>query len=428
MKKLLYSGIILLSLSFGTSAQNWEQIGEGSARKIHILYTDTVSQTLYACNHSGAEFGIIRWNNTSWDTLGTDLPAPVTSMKRFNNRLCVSSGRFVLSWNGFDWDTLGNAHTNDIKDIEVFNSELYAISHFGVATVLVNDQWVSLNPVWFFSTPIALQTYKNALYICGQWEGEPGNNIMSWDGNVWSDVGGNPFLLTMTDYRLRTFVIFKNELFMSGDFWQGVEDNPETSIARWDGNTWKTVGGGLDRSATTLAANQDDLYAIGRFEYAGGVEVPGIAKWDGTQWCDLGSTFNGGFGAITVYNNQLIIGGSFTGIDGMPISRIAKWVGGNFVAECGTISGIEDSETENSKLTIYPNPTTSTTTLTWQGQSHGNYQLQLYDGQGKQIAPPILPKGEGMCEIDMSALPSGIYFGRLLVGEKTHHTFKVIKE
>ena len=90
---------------------------------------------------------------------------------------------------------------------------------------------------------------------------------------------------------------------------------------------------------------------------------------------------------------------------------------------------------EKEELSIYPNPTTSTTTLTWQGQNHGNYQLHLYDVHGKLLLRETLPSAQGSKQIDLSAYAKGIYFGRLLMGEKDRpfgsaqgKSFKVVRE
>jgi hypothetical protein len=80
-----------------------------------------------------------------------------------------------------------------------------------------------------------------------------------------------------------------------------------------------------------------------------------------------------------------------------------------------------------SRTSLYPNPTTSTTTLTWQGQTRGNYQLELYDVHGRLLLSETFPSGQGSTQIDMSAYAKGIYFGRLVVGEEMR-SFKVVRE
>ncbi len=69
------------------------------------------------------------------------------------------------------------------------------------------------------------------------------------------------------------------------------------NLARWDGASWSSVGGGVGHpnpgalGLVKVAALENlggDLYAAGFFATAGGVALPvGIARWDGLQWSPL---------------------------------------------------------------------------------------------------------------------------------------------
>lgn len=93
----------------------------------------------------------------------------------------------------------------------------------------------------------------------------------------------------------------------------------------------------------------------------------------------------------------------------------------------GCSVGVEDLEQEEGYFIAYPNPTTSTTTLTWQGQTHGNFQLSLYDVHGRLLLNETLPTAQGSKQLDMSTYAKGIYFGRLLFGDEMK-AFKLVKE
>ena len=61
-------------------------------------------------------------------------------------------------------------------------------------------------------------------------------------------------------------------------------------IAKWDGNDWSALGGGMDGSVTAIAFDKSgNLYAGGTFVSAGGVTANSIAKWDGNNWSALGT-------------------------------------------------------------------------------------------------------------------------------------------
>jgi trimeric autotransporter adhesin len=96
-------------------------------------------------------------------------------------------------------------------------------------------------------------------------------------------------------------------LYAGGTFTQagGVEAN---YIARWDGSSWSSVGGGMDGSVHALAVLKNDsrgatgvgLYAGGWFTTAGGVKANAVARWDGTSWSPLGDGVNGWLRALPI--------------------------------------------------------------------------------------------------------------------------------
>ncbi len=82
-------------------------------------------------------------------------------------------------------------------------------------------------------------------------------------------------------------------------------------------------------------------------------------------------------------------------------------------------------------ISVYPNPTTSTTTITWQRQTQAKYQLQMFDAQGRRVTAPVSSTKNGEWEIDMRGMASGIYFGWLAVGDPSTSSgqgFKVVRE
>ncbi len=100
--------------------------------------------------------------------------------------------------------------------------------------------------------------------------------------------------------------------------------------------------------------------------------------------------------------------------------------------EVKSLTGIDNLENKQT-IEAYPNPTTSTTTLTWQGQAKGSYQLELYDVHGKLLLSETLRSAQGSKQLDLSAYAKGIYFGRLVVedrpfGSAQGKSFKVVKE
>lgn len=402
-----YLFFCMAASSTGLLAQNWEQWGQGSGRNIHTLYTDTVSNTLYACNREGTSYGILRWNGMDWDTLGTDLNGPVSRMVRHEGRLCISSNRFVLRWNGAQWDTLGSGHANFISDLEVFNGELYALGELAILSVWNGTDWIPQNVPWTLSSPRALQTFDGELYVSGFFQSEHGSNIIRWNGAEWNGLGNGIPWLNLLEFGIvhSKMAVYDSQLYITSNFLQQ-QGNPDDHIARWDGVNWLSVGGGLNDMAYMFAVYHDELYVTGWFSEAGGIQVPRIAKWDGMRWCDLGISFSGGFGgAITVYNGDLILGGGFTEIDGIPTNRIAKWTGGNYVDTCGAITGIGEIGEGRQTVSIHPNPTPGPLTVT---SKKPLLSVAVVDMLGRVL---LSEHGNASSTIamDLSHLPAGIY-------------------
>lgn len=118
---------------------------------------------------------------------------------------------------------------------------------------------------------------------------------------------------------------------------------PANRIAKWDGSSWKALGGGLSGEVRALAVHDDGsgpaLFVGGSFTTAGGAPAARIAKWNGTTWAPLGSGMGGSTGtvyALTVFDDgggaALYAGGSFASAGGVPASRIARWDGASWSA------------------------------------------------------------------------------------------------
>jgi len=112
---------------------------------------------------------------------------------------------------------------------------------------------------------------------------------------------------------------------------------PANCIAKWDGNTWSTLGNGFDNDVYALAQLANgDLIAAGFFTTAGDppVTVNRIARWD-SSWHAMGTGMDSWVIALAVFNGDLYVGGNFTTAGGVTSNNIARWTGGNWVAVTG---------------------------------------------------------------------------------------------
>jgi hypothetical protein len=101
-------------------------------------------------------------------------------------------------------------------------------------------------------------------------------------------------------------------------------------IAAWDGESWRSLNGGMNDTVRALAVfpGTNELIAAGDFTMAGGVPAVGIARWNGVTWAPLGTgTNNIVTGAAILPSGDLFITGSFTAAGGVPSVRAARWDG-----------------------------------------------------------------------------------------------------
>ena len=98
-----------------------------------------------------------------------------------------------------------------------------------------------------------------------------------------------------------------------------------SSIARFDGASWHSMGDGMNGHVTTLEVLESgELIAAGNFTMAGGEAANRIARWDGENWHPLGDGVNSTVRALEVMpNGDLIAAGNFTEAGGMAANHIA---------------------------------------------------------------------------------------------------------
>src|SRR5690606_20243257 len=121
-------------------------------------------------------------------------------------------------------------------------------------------------------------------------------NVAAWDGSTWAVVGRDTRIgfgdvaAVVGEGASQTVYVGGSISYASG--------YPVNQIARWDGQTFSDVGGGMTSNAfyptvSALAIFDDGtgpgLYAGGRFTAAGGIPANNIARWTGAAWVPLGA-------------------------------------------------------------------------------------------------------------------------------------------
>ncbi len=280
---------------------------------------------------------IARWDGRSWHALGdglNDLPhsivvdgTDVYVGGKFTTAGAVGTNG-IARWDGNAWSTVGNG------------------------TGVVDD---------YFGTPEAGQINTmvlgtDKLYIGGEFvsiDGVPANNVAQWDGNTWSALGQGIGRLDWeskfsAEGEVNALALDGATLYAGGDF-VIAGDVTANAVARWDGNTWSALDGGVTRIdgngspesgiVKALAVADGTLYTGGWFTKAGAIAANHVAAWHGTAWSALGvgvkpeqffsepPVF-----ALTVSDDGLYVGGRFINAGNQAIALLARWDGTNWSA------------------------------------------------------------------------------------------------
>lgn len=462
---------IVLTLSSSTLfAQNWYSVGRGFDKVAGVFFTDTTNNTLYIGGNFKFHYDIdttytvgiaafdgdtvyavgcgVDWNCIT--PLSPNLSINgINSICKFNEDI-IAGGSFLLAggkqikrtakWDGADWDSLAKSPNAYVWKLYSTNNLLFVGGAFdSIGNIKANgiakwdgNTWTDIgNFANNFccgekNTIRAICFYKDELYLGGNIADSIGVNIRlaRYDGALWKNLGSGikGGFATVND-----FEVYQGYLYVAGMFNKN-DGNPDNSIARWDGEQWHSVGGGVSVSGSGSAQIFDlhifngELYAVGQFNYAGGAPAKNIAKWDGQQWCGLGSQFDNTIFGIGIYNNDLYIGGGFWTIDGDTILRIAKWTGGDYVDTCGAINGVEEfGVREFGSLEVFPNPAQTEITLWFHSDEHEQATLSLYDISGKTVSVQsvALKRGKNTLQINIAGLSPGFYTIQLISKEKS---------
>lgn len=144
------------------------------------------------------------------------------------------------------------------------------------------------------------------IIAAGQFQNAGGQQIAyiaRWDGQAWHPLGGG------VNNIVRALCVLDADgpgpgnpvLVAGGDFSQA-DGGTVNFVARWDGSAWNALGEGFDATVQALAVYDADgdgpelgeLYAGGSFHHSGAVELLAIARWDGAAWQDVGGGLSGG--------------------------------------------------------------------------------------------------------------------------------------
>ncbi len=261
------------------------------------------------------------------------------------------SPTIVGRWDGAQWTAVGSAQTGQafsfaaIQQSSSIGAGLFVGGNFsnGCARKWDGQQWTTpgIAPNGIVETVIIFDDGNGpALYAGGRFAqagGQQVNFIAKWDGANWSSLAGGmgPFDIFSTRvYALAVFDDGSGPAVYAGGTFTTAGGVPANNIAKWNGKSWSTLGGGTNNAVEALAVFDDGtgpaLFVGGAFTSADAVPAKRIAKWDGSAWSTLGTGFgNNVVFALMVFNDgtgpALYAGGTFTTVAGQTANRIAVW-------------------------------------------------------------------------------------------------------
>lgn len=317
----------------------------------------------------------------TWQPLGNGLSNMVQSLAydSAKNLLYVGGqftnadgkpAKYIASWDGTAWSALGSGMDNPVRTLALINDTLYVGGEFTVAggtSAKCIAKWDGTN--WkaigkgmlnsgqhaILPSVNAIAEYKGFLYASGSFDYADSNIayfIARWDGNAWRSVGGG----LNGSSGVYAMAIYKDELFVAGGFTLA-NGKSVNKIVSWDGTDWKSPGIGITSSSGAsiiyaLAVYKDELYATGVFNQVGGKSATNIAKWDGTNWTAVGSGIDKPGLTLTVLNDELYVGGLFKNAGNKPTNYLAKWNGTDWISfensTSNTISTLVGLQKKNS--------------------------------------------------------------------------------
>lgn len=326
-------------------------------------------------------------------------------------------------WDGTNWLQFSGGPNSGVYLLKECFDTLYA---FGLFDSINNspasgigkwdgNQW---HPVRFNCSDLSFIAegtwYQNQFYICGNFLDtiSGSNDFAVLINDSLNKVGG---INIANGLQVLRIVEFQGKLYIAGNF--PSYGNFGANIVSWDGQQFSSVGGGTDDFIWNMKVIDNSLYVVGAFQHAGALQSQYIARWDGVNWHPVGnSIFNGWLGDIAEYNNEVYIAGSFTIIDGQPVNYIAKY----------SIPLSEIEHEKETSIYIYPIPCESELNFRIQNNVLGRRFIRICNILGSEFSSLQLSPNQNNFSVNTSSWAAGVYFVELIT-EEGRIVKKVIK-
>lgn len=184
----------------------------------------------------------------------------------------------IARWDGTSWSPVGSIYLQN-----------------RVQTMLVYDEGLG-----------------SSLYVGGRFlpsGGFDAKGVARWDGTAWHPASAG---LELLENGVLTLVVHDAgggpAIYAGGFFWFTEHGfNGPRYFARWNGQLWEPVGGGVFGPLQTLVSHDDGtgpmLYGYGYVLPGSGGLIITLGRWDGQAWHDLRGSWEGGTGDLIKYRN-----------------------------------------------------------------------------------------------------------------------------
>jgi len=348
--------------------------------------------------------GLALWDGIKWDSLPKrafrfDQPAVVLGFLKKGGLLYIAG----------DFDTIAGQPANGLATWDGVNFNVIQLPMVGSQAKRISS----------------IVEFQNEIYICGGlFNIGPVNNapdVYKFNGSTWVSTTGTGFYGSYDG--VSHLIVYNNELYGCGHMSTST-GNPGNNIIKWNGTNWKDVGFGNTPSFINIQqmlVYHNQLWVFGVFSKAANVQASNIAIYDGTNWCVLPDTFNNQVNSATIYNDTIYVSGGFTKINSdTNMTYIAKIKYPTLYSQCVNV-GIKENINDNS-LNVYPNPTNSILNIVDENNPLQNATIQIQNYLGQLVFSSPFTS-----QIDLYNLSAGMYF--LTIKDKnTKKKVKIIKQ
>ena len=89
--------------------------------------------------------------------------------------------------------------------------------------------------------------------------------------------------------------------------------------------------------------------------------------------------------------------------------------------------GIQENNSDNQKISVYPNPVSSILNIDLRNMAEDNGTIQILSMNGSLLKSIPVPSGEKLLQIDVSGFAQGVYLCKIICAAKSE-TIKFIKQ